>query len=94
MKNLAMRFALVTAICSSCGLVGLAPAKASTVTWNFVDPGTNPGPGNLGVTSANFLDTAGSYALTAYGITQATYLPDTAPPNSAPTVGSRSFDKR
>src|ERR1035437_10380647 len=35
MKKAAARFVLATALFSSCALVGLTPAKATTVTWDL-----------------------------------------------------------
>ena len=77
---------LALALVSACVLLNLTPAKAAPVIWDFVDPGSNPGPGILG-TSASFVDTTSTYSITAYGITSASYLPNTAN-HPAPTVGS------
>jgi len=87
MKNVALRVALATALVSSSVVAGLTPAKAIPVTWDFIDPASNPGPGSLS-TTATFFDTTNIYSITAYGIKNATYLPNTNPPHSAPSVGS------
>ena len=93
MKSVTLRVALGTALAGFCVLPGLTPAIASPVTWDFIDPVSNPGPG-LVTTTENFTDTTSTYSITAYGITSpaaghaGNYLPNTTPGHSAPVVGS------
>jgi hypothetical protein len=76
MKKATARFALATALFSSCVLVGLTPAKATTINWNLSSPG-NTDPGN----TENFSQTVSSttYILGAAGFSF---------PNSLPTTGT------
>ena len=78
MKKTTARFALAAALFSSCALVGLTPAKATTITinWNLSSPGnTDPGP------TETFSQTVSSttYILGAAGFSF---------PNPLPTTGT------
>jgi hypothetical protein len=81
MKNSVFGLALAAALASPCLFASLTPAQALPVTWDFINPSSNPGPGLVGSTET-FLDTSGNYSITAYGIKWAFYLP------TAPSVGS------
>ena len=74
MKKATARFALATALFSSCVLVGLTPAKATTINWNLSSSG-NTDPGN----TENFSQTVSSttYILGAAGFSFSNSLPTT-----------------
>ena len=76
MKKITARFALAAALFSSCALVGLTPAKATTINWNLSSPG-NTDPGNTEPFSQTISST--TYTLGAAGFSF---------PNPLPTTGA------
>ena len=86
MKKVTSRLALATALIGSCAWLGLTPANAGTITWDFLNPGSNPGPGAVGSTET-FTDSGSlGYLITADGITVTGTT--NLPVKTIPSIGS------